>query len=156
MMRIKSVLLGFVFIIFFTETGFAQTLPSEIRKYLNENYKGWKFQGDTCFSKFPRKAVVAGNFNGDGKLDYAVKFVQGKKGFILAFLAQRRSFKAFVLHATDADDVRYLTLDVSKKGERFELGGQNVFLNYDAPSDFRCESDVGGIHLYRNGKFIAY
>ncbi len=104
----------------------------------------------------PGKAVVTGNFNGDKKLDYAIKFVRGKKGFIVAFLAQKQSYKAFILHDTDAEDVKSLSLDVWKKGERFELGEQNVYLRYDAPSDFRCESDVGGIHLYRNGKFVGY
>ena len=134
----------------------AQTLPAKIKSYLNRNYKGWKLQKDVCYSAEPGKAVVTGNFNGDKKLDYAVKFVRGKKGFIMAFLAQKRNYKAFILHDTDAEDVKHLSLDVWEKGSRFELGDQNVYVRYDAPSDFRCESDIGGIHLYRNGRFIAY
>ena len=134
----------------------AQTLSVKIKSYLNKNYKGWKLQKDECYPDSPGKAVVTGNFNGDKKLDYAVKLVRGKKGFIIAFLARKQSYKAFVLHDTDAEDVKSLSLDVWKKGERFELGEQNVYLRYDAPSDFRCESDVGGIHLYRNGKFVGY
>lgn len=155
-MKTKLVLLSFSLIIFTTQTNFAQPLPTKIKNYLNKNYKGWKLQKDECYPSEPGKAIVAGNFNGDKKLDYAVKFVRGKKGFIIAFLAQKQNYKAFVLHDTDAEDVKYLSLDVWKKGERFELGEQNVYLKYDAPSDFRCESDVGGIHLYRNGKFVGY
>jgi hypothetical protein len=135
----------------------AQSLPTGIKSYLDRNYKGWKLQKDECYGPSqPGKAIVTGNFNGDKKPDYAVKFVRGKKGFIIAYLAQRQDYKAFVLHATDAKDVKYLSLDVWKKGDRYELGGQNVYVRYDAPSDFRCESDIGGIHLYRNGKFVAY
>ncbi len=146
-----------LFVAFFTaQISFAQTLPTKIKSYLNQNYKGWKLQKDQCYPDSPSKAVVKGNFNGDNKIDYAVKFVRGEKGYIIAFLAQKQNYKAFILHNTDADDVKYLSLDVWKKGERFELGEQNILLNYDAPSDFRCESDVGGIHLYRNGKFIGY
>ncbi|HQU84088.1 MAG TPA: hypothetical protein PKY59_13220 [Pyrinomonadaceae bacterium] len=142
--------------IFAVQINFAQTLPTPIKSFLDKTYKGWKLQKDSCDPNAPGKAVVSGNFNGDKKLDYAVKFVQGKKGFIVAFLARQKDYKAFVLHKTDANDVKTLSLDVWKKGERFELGGQDVVPKYDAPSDFRCESDVGGIHLYRNGKFRAY
>jgi hypothetical protein len=155
-MKAKLVLISFFLIVFTAQTNFAQTLPAKIRSYLNKNYKGWKLQKDECYPSSPGKAVVKGNFNGDKKLDYAVKFARGKKGFIIAFLAQKQNYKAFILHNTDAEDVKYLSLDVWKKGSRFELGGQNVYVRYDAPSDFRCESDVGGIHLYQKGKFIAY
>jgi len=154
-MKAKLVLFSCL-IAFSFHANFAQTLPSQIRNYLNKNYRGWKLQKDVCFPDSPGKAVVTGNFNGDKKIDYAVKFVKGKKGFIIAFLAQKQAFRPFILHNTDADDVKTLSLDIWKKGERFELGEQNVYLRYDAPADFRCESDVGGIHLYRNGKFIAY
>lgn len=135
----------------------AQILPTKIKSYLNKSYKGWKLSpsGKDCGSE-TNNGIVKGNFNADKILDYAVKFTQGEKGFIIAFLAQNRNYKAFVLHDTDAEDVSNLSLGVWKKGGRFELGEQNVFVRYDAPSDFRCESDVGGIHLYRNGKFIAY
>ena len=155
-MKAKLVLLSLFLIAFAAQTNFAQTLPPKIKSYLNKNYKGWKLQKDECFPNEPGKAVVTGNFNGDRKLDYAVKFVRGKKGFIVAFVAQKQDYKAFILHNTDADDVKSLSLDVWKKGDRYELGDQNVYVKYDAVSDFRCESDAGGIHLYRNGKFISY
>lgn len=155
-MKAKLLLISLFLIVFTAQTNFAQTLPTKIKSYLNKNYQCWKLQKDECYPDSPGKAVVKGNFNGDRKLDYAVKFVQGKKGFIIAFLAQKQSYKPFTLHDTDAEDVKSLSLGIWKKGERFELGDQNVYVKYDAPSDFRCESDVGGIHLYRNGKFVAY
>ena len=155
-MKAKLVLISLFLFAFAAQTNFAETLPTKIKSYLNKNYKGWKLQKDLCYPDEPGKAVVTGNFNGDKKLDYAIKFVRGKKGFILAFLAQKQNFKAFLLHNTDAEEVKSLSLDVWKKGGRYELGDQNVYVKYDAVSDFRCESDVGGIHLYRNGKFVGY
>ena len=145
-----------VAVLFVTQNGFAQTLPAKIKSYLNKNYKGWKPQPDECYMDKPGKAVVSGNFNADRKRDYAVKLVQGEKGFVLAFLAVGQNYKAYVLHETDAEDVRTRTLSIWDKGSRFELGDQNVYVKYDAVSDFRCESDVGGIHLYENGEFVAY
>ena len=155
-MKAKLISSVFFLFIFMTQISFAQILPAEIKGYLNKDYKGWKLQKDECYPDSPGKAVVAGNFNGDKKLDYAVKFVRGKKGFIIAFLARKQGYKAFILHNTNVDDVKSLSLDIWKKGGRYELGDQNVYVKYDAISDFRCESDAGGIHLYRNGKFVAY
>ncbi len=155
-MKARILLGSLIFVVFATQINFAQNLPAKIKSYLNKNYKGWKLQKDLCYPDEPGKAIVTGNFNGDGKLDYAVKFVRGKKGFILAFLAQNQNYKAFVLHNTDATEVKSLRLDVWKRGDRYVMSDQNVYVKYDAISDFRCESDIGGIHLYRNGKFIAY
>lgn len=138
------------------ESNFAQKLPNQIKKYLDGNYKGWKLQKDECYPDTQGKAIVKGNFNGDKKLDYAVKFGRGNKGFIIAFLAQRESFKPFVLHYADIKWVKGVDLDVWKKGDYYTLGENRVFVKFDAPSDFQCESDIGGIHLYRNGKFISY
>lgn len=155
-MREKLTSSVFFLFVFMTQAGFAQTLPTEIKGHLNKNYKGWKLQKDECYPDSPGKAVVTGNFNGDKKPDYAVKIVRGKKGFIIAFLARKQGYQAFVLHDTSAKDVKSLSLDVWKKGGRYELGDQNIYLRHDAPSDFRCESDSGGIHLYRNGRFKSY
>ncbi len=155
-MKAKLSITIFLGLVFVSQTYFAQSVPTQIKKYLDRNYKGWKFQKDQCFPDSQGKAIVTSNFNSDRKLDYAVKFVRAKKGFILAFLAQGQNYKAFVLHNTDAKDVRHLSLEVWGKGERYKLGGNNVRLKWDAIADFRCESDAGGIHYYQNGKFIAY
>lgn len=156
-MKAKLIMLSLFLAIGFTQIGFAATLPAQIKNYLNKNYKGWKLSpSEEGCSMETNNGVVKGNFNGDKLIDYAVKFTRGKKGYIIAFLANSQNYKPFILHNTDADDVNSMGLSVWKKGTRFELGDQNVFVKYDAPTDFRCESDVGGIHLYRNGKFVAY
>jgi hypothetical protein len=154
-MKAKLSLVVFLIFSFAGQTIFAQTVPTQIKRFLDRNYKGWKLQKDKCYPDSPGKAVVKGNFNGDKKPDYAVKFVRGKKGFIIAFLAQGQNYKPFVLHNTGVKDVQTLSLDIWTDNS-YELGGNNVRLKWDAISDFRCESDVGGIHYYRNGKFIAY
>lgn len=151
----KSGLMCFIFGFIATQIAFGQSLPTKIKSYLDRNYNGWKLTKDKCPGTTP-KAVISGNFNGDKTRDYAVKFSRKDKGFIIAFLAQGTSYKAFVLHNSTPNDVEYLSLEIWEKGEKYELGGNNVRLKWDAIADFRCESDVGGIHYFRNGKFIAY
>lgn len=155
-MKARLILSSFFLVLFMAQLNFAQTLPTKIKSYLNKNYKGWILTKDKCSGK-NGKAVVKGNFNGDRKIDYAAKFVRGKKGYIIAFLARNQNYKAFVLHdSLSAEEAAGLSLDVWKKGELFESEGKNFRLKYDAPSDYFCESDVGGIHYFRNGKFVGY
>jgi hypothetical protein len=129
-----------------------EILPAKIKRYLNRSYKGWELQKDVCESDAGGRAVVSGNFNGDKAKDYAVKFSRDKRGFIIAFLALKTGYAPFVLQYTSAENLQNLQLFVWSKGERYK----DVFLRYDAVSNFKCESQDGGIHLYRNGKFIAY
>lgn len=156
-MKVKIIRSGFILLLFGTQIIFAQTLPADIKSYLNKNYKGWKLSPSEkdCGSETNR-GFVKGNFNADRNPDYAVKFTRGKKGFIIAFLAQRGNYKPFVLHNTQAGDINSMSLMTWKKGEIYEVENVRFRLKYDAPAEYRCESDVGGIHYYRNGKFIAY
>lgn len=138
-----------------------KTLPKFIKNHLDRLYKGWKLsptEKDCAASaEDVNNGIVEGNFNGDKKPDYAVKFTRGKRSYIIAFLALTKGYKAFVLHNySDADEVKYLSLGIWEKGKTYETEDRSIVLKYDAPSDFRCESDVGGIHLYQNGKFTAY
>ena len=156
-MKTKLVVFGLFWTVFLIQANFAATLPVQIKDYLNKNYKGWKLSpSERGCSMETNNGVVKGNFNADSNADYAVKFTRGKKGYIIAFLAQQQNYKAFVLHDTSASDVKNMGLSIWKKGTRYETSERNVYVRYDAPTDFECESDVGGIHVYRNGKFIAY
>lgn len=94
-----------IFILGLASSAQAQTLPQEVISYLNKNYKGWKLSPTTenCATGFTNEGFITSDFNGDGKPDYAVKFIRSKKGYLLAFLIQKNGFKTFVLHKTDAE-----------------------------------------------------
>ncbi len=156
-MKIRLILTNFFLIFLMMQTSFAQTLPTKIKSYLDKNYNGWKLSPSKkgCGEK-TNNGVVNGNFNGDQKLDYAIKITSGKKGYIIAFLAQKQNYKAFVLHNYTAEEANTEYLTTYRRGEIFKYNKKNIRLNFDAPSDYFCESDDGGIHLYRNGKFIGY
>lgn len=136
----------------------AQTLPAKIKTYLNKNYSGWKISPTPNYCG-DGKSVITGDFDGDGKRDYTVKITKGRKGYIVAFLERRNNYQSFLFHSLSAEETKNTALITYRKGEKYytELGEEDsaMTLKTDAPYDSPCESDAGGIHLYRNGKFEA-
>jgi hypothetical protein len=150
--------------IFFTASFIqAQALPAKIKTYLNKNYKGWKLASTSsdCAEEY-RRAVVSGNFDNDKKMDYAVKIIKGRKGYLLAFLARKNNYETHILHNMSASEIKYTALGVFRKGEKYTTGDEEeenpsfIILKNDVPFDGPCASDAGGIHLYRDGKFVTY
>ena len=134
-----------------------QALPGNIKSYLDRNYRGWKLSpSQYACGPATNNGTIWGDFDGDKRRDYAVKFVRGDRGLFVAFVKRGSGYKPFVLHRSSAKDMNNKAILVWKKGTRFEVGDQNIYVRHDAPTDLRCESDVGGIHLYRNGRFIGY
>ena len=132
-------------------------LPPKIKLFLNSNYKGWKpSASEKACGNITNNGVIEGDFNGDKKPDYAVKFTRAGKGYIIAFLARNQNYKAFILQAATAGKVNYANLDIWKKGELIEKKGKSFRLKTDAPGNFNCETDVGGIYYYQNDKFVNY
>ena len=132
-----------------------QSLPKTLRSYLDRNYRGWKLAGQCYDKEKDNKKILVGNFNGDGKRDYAVKFVRGEKGFLMAFLADGRMWKPYYLHIYSAREAKYSDLMLFRNGESFEPA-ETPKLKFDSPADFHCDSDVGGVHTFYKGRFIAY
>ncbi len=156
-MRVSVIAVLFVCLLLLATSATGQALPSSLERFLDRNYSGWKLAGECYETPSENKSVLRGDFDGNGKNDYAVKFVKGNKGFLMAFLANGKQWKPFYLHIwKDADDARLSDLMLFNRGDQYELGESNFRLKFDAPADFRCESDVGGIHVYRNGRFIGY
>ena len=151
-MSIKAALLGLI-LIFASMGSFGQKLPNLVTRYLDQDFSRWKFAGQCSGEK--HNAVISGDFDGNKKRDYVVKFVRGNKGFMMAFLNNGRRYKAFYLHFFTADEANFSYLTLFKKGEQYEPAGTPK-LKFDSPADFQCESDIGGVHAYIGGKFVAY
>jgi len=140
-----------------TVAAVGQGLPKGVADHLNRNYPGWKLAPSAAnCTMYSNGGYVSGDFDGDGRRDYAVKFTNGDKGFLIAFLKKRSHYKAFVLHDTDSSEVTNSGLGIWKKSEVFEYEDKQLRLRRDAPADFPCESDAGGIHYYQDGKFVGY
>ena len=137
---------------------FAQTLPAKVRSYLNKNYSGWKQTSvaKLCSSDFS-KAIIAGDFDGDKKRDYAVKFTKGRKGYIIAFLERKTNYEAHILESDTAAGIKSTGLSIDRKGEKYPIGGDYPDLIYgrlpnDAPMIGPCASHAG-YYVYKNGRF---
>jgi len=97
-----------------------------------------------------------GDFDGNGKLDYAVMFKKGRAYYIAAFLASGAAFRQVLLES-DASANSFLAL--ARKGERYapiindDLDRDPVQeLKADAPVSGGCESS-SYLYIYANGRF---
>lgn len=128
------------------------------RDYLDKNYSGWKQTSvaTDCFSELAR-AVVAGDFDGDRKRDYAVKIIRGRKGYIIAILDRGTRVEAHVLVSESAADIKSMGLNIARKGEKYPIGGDYPDFTYgrlpnDAPVIGPCASEASPL-VDKNGRF---
>jgi hypothetical protein len=139
-------------------TANAQTLPAKIKLNLDSSYPGWKFAATAAnCSPDNRNTIVSGDFNGDKKIDYAVKIFIAENGFIIAFVGHGIEYVPYVLHSMTAAETKNTAMFRYKKGEKYylETGDENsaIPLETDTLSDSPCESDASDIHPFREGVF---
>ena len=142
-----------------SQTTSAQTLPAKVKSYLNKNYSGWKLSSvtDGCGSDY-NNSTVSGDFNGDGKNDYAVKFIKGRRGYILAFVSSGSNYKSHTLESGSTKDIKNQGLGIARKGETYgeiindDFDRATRRLQNDAPAGGLCESSAY-FYIYRNGAF---
>jgi hypothetical protein len=133
------------------------TLPEKLRGFLNKRHPGWRLNSEApnCSKEYQR-AIVTGDFDGDGKLDYVVKIIRGRKGYFIGLLERVRSFEAHILLETSGSQIKNFGMTRAKKGERYSIGeyedGRYGRLPNDAPVIGPCESEACPM-VYRNGKF---
>lgn len=124
-------------------------LPADCKKILKSEFRSYQ--------PAPDKAnLIKGDWNGDGKIDYAV-LIKRKQNrdedssdtLTIAFLRSAKSFRHYILEGGDY-------LDVMKKGVKD--------YSYDWQRNFRYKNDAifvgvgeccGSSYIWRNGKFIS-
>ena len=72
----------------------AQSLPAKVKSYLDKTYVGWKqsvMASDAgCFDDF-KKLIVVGDFDGNGKQDYATRIITNAKVTLWRFLSKKET-----------------------------------------------------------------
>lgn len=122
-------------------------LPPKVRSYLNKNYSGGKLNATAtgCLADYKR-TVITGDFDGDKRLDYAVKIIRGHKGYFIAFLRRETEYEAHILLSLSSIEMRNMGMTIAKKGEKYLIGDieDNRFSHfpYDAPVIGVCESEA--------------
>ena len=109
-----------------------------------------------------KRSVVSGFFDAGRGRDYAVKFVAGRSGYVIAFIAQGADYKAHVLRSASAVEIKSLNLNIARRGEKYypnftpgidDENASYVHLKNDAVITVPCASDAVAYHIYQNGRF---
>jgi hypothetical protein len=150
---------------------YSEKLPSSARRTLNRRFPGWKFvkvslEVRQFFEKEMKGAspsLISGDFDGNGRIDYAALIQHGKvfnergkaigsKYYLVAFLRRGRGYRMYVIKDPDGE---YLCL--AKKGTRD--------YNYEEQKEITYANDAimtgifekaGSSYVYRNGRFLSF
>lgn len=143
-----------------------QTIADIIRDSLDIRFPGWRIEklesekDFTCFDKESgfQPFFVWGDFTGDGRLDYAVKFYEGDQEHTLVFLGNADgSLQVYALEQRTSigqGDAGYDLLSLAKKGTKYYDHGRKeggTFLN-DTPVKESC-GQGSAAYVFENGKF---
>jgi hypothetical protein len=132
-------------------------LPIACKRILDKYFHGWKltdisadikkYHQENKFSFEPN--LIKGDWNADGKTDYAVLIQKNKETQTIAFLRDDNSYKHFTLDGGD-------NIGLLKKGEKG--------YNYEKQKDFIYQNDAisvgfwekgGNAYMWRKNKFIS-
>ncbi len=143
-----------------------EQLPSQIGQILDAKLPGWQWGTVSkdvrlFFNnnfKFPYPRFIVGDFNGDGRRDYALKVTmdsrERKTDIIVAFLTLGSTFTYHVLDSCSSEPEIYVSLE--------EKGSQ--LYNYDTSEHFIMSNDGVGVYylekagsafVFKYGHFLA-
>jgi len=158
----------------FSLAGFSQAqsggLPASCRKILDKNFRGWKFakiSGEIQkhlrenISPDTRGNLISGDWNGDGKTDYAALIEHGEDVLNDRMKLKRNLAVAFV---RSGKTYKHSVLDTAGDYIAFEKKGAKAY-DYDTQSGIRFKTDAvfvgiwekaGRSYVWRRGKFIYF
>src|SRR5215468_9512188 len=128
-------------------------LPAEVTVALTQDFPGWKLapidpqiQQENKYARaVARRGFISGDFDGDGKADYAVMLLHpsdsgAEEQVAVAYLNTKSGWQKHLLQTSSAMPSTYLTL--SRRGDAC----------YDVDKDerFKCPTDV--VNLIYDGK----
>jgi hypothetical protein len=150
----------------------AQILPDKVTSLLDQKYPGWKLYLETpsCKTQAVKiQAVVAGDFDGNKKTDYAVYFQRKGAPSCVAFLSDGEEYKAVNLPdmpnsfwgqalMVTPKGVSYTTMEVgTREGELTFKRVPEQKLKIDTLTLETCDRDgksgVRTFYVYGDGKF---
>ena len=101
---------------------------------------------------------MAGDFDGNGKQDYAVRLTHKRKGYFMAFLEQKTDYQAHILLSLSATEIKQYGMTKAEKGDEYSIGdpyednARTGRLPNDAPVIGPCGS-LASPYIYRKGRF---
>jgi phage FluMu protein Com len=157
-----------VFLLLLAGATVAQTanakLPSEVTTALNQDFPGWKVapvdlkaqQQNEDAGAVARKGFVSGDFDGDGRADYAVMLLDaaggGMKRVVVAYLNTKLGWQKHVLDTFSARSFNYY-LSLSARGETCYVDKSGPFkCPFDAVNMIYAR-ETGVTYIFKSGKF---
>jgi hypothetical protein len=136
----------------------AQTVPAKVKTYLSKNYPNWVITKQWIPSAYGEpapdiKAIDKGDFNGDGKLDYAVIITKDDRRYVIALIAAKNSYKAYNLLA----DGWALGIGTVKKGTKISsehINGRTKSFKLKNDGVGLRDDETGRTYYLENGKFL--
>jgi hypothetical protein len=139
---------------------FREKLPPSVRVMLNRRFAGWKFSDvrpevKQFFKENMRgtsPVLISGDFDGNGRLDYAALIQQGSRYYLVIFLRQRADYKIYTVRNPDGE---YLIR--ARKGSRD--------YNYEEQKEITYANDAilagifekgGSSYVFKNGRFVSF
>lgn len=140
--------------------GSSLKLPPAAREMLNRRLAGWKFsevspEVEQFFKtelKGASPVLIQGDFDGNGRRDYAALVQRRSQYYLVVFLRRGATYKLYVISNPNGE---YLAL--AKKGTRD--------YNYDTQKEITYENDAiltcifekaGSSYVYKNGRFVSF
>lgn len=135
-------------------------LPNECKKILDKRFQSWKmaeiepsiieyFQRERSFEQ---PNLIKGDWNGDGKTDYAVLLENKNKAedkIIVVLMRSKGNYKNYILDAADC------LMSVKKGKKDFDLVAKKSFrYKNDAIFSYFWEK-AGSSYVFEKGKFRA-
>jgi hypothetical protein len=132
-------------------------LPDDCKKILNKNFRGWKFaqvskkvSRNYKENKSPFEPnLVRGDWNGDGKIDYAALIEYRKKSKTIAFIRLQNTYKHYNLDGGDY-------IQVFRKGEKdYSYTSDKNFIYKNDSIFVGIGECCGSSYIWRKGKFVG-
>lgn len=139
---------------------YPEKLPASARVMLNRRLAGWEFSEVSSevrkfFKDNMRGAspvLISGDFDGNGRLDYASLVQRGSRYYLVVFLRRGADYKMYVIRNPDGE---YLSL--ARKGTRDYNYNQQKEITYANDAIFTGIFEKGGSsYLFKNGRFISF
>jgi hypothetical protein len=93
----RRILLSLAIGIVLSGSIFGQAVPQRLQTFLSRNYPGWTITTSFVVDQPRIPAIVNGDFNGDGRRDYAVLITKGERMYAIAAIATGRTYRGYNL-----------------------------------------------------------
>lgn len=139
---------------------FPDELPTPVRAMLNRRFLGWKFSDVSpevrqFFKENMRGAspvVISGDFDGNGRRDYAVLVQRRARYYLVIFLRRTANYKMYVIKDPNGE---YLCL--ARKGTRDYNYNEQKEITYANDAILTGIFEKGGSsYVFKNGRFRSF